>query len=80
MKKLEQLKKELQQTKDKLANAGYIKAQFLIEDEDEYQSQLELQWYKDELRDEIDALENQIRILETPVNQTRTVYPTSRAM
>jgi hypothetical protein len=50
--------------KDELANCGMSKAQFLIDDDDEYQDQLELGWHKSELRDQIDTLEREILLLK----------------
>jgi hypothetical protein len=56
--RLKKLDEDIETTEEKLSSAGYSKPQFLIDDDDddEYQSQLELGWYKDELRDTLKAL------------------------
>ena len=46
----------IEETEDRLNNAGQSKPQFLIDDDDEYQDQLELSWFKEEMRDIIDEL------------------------
>lgn len=57
---IESLKMELALAKEELQNAGRSKPQFLIDDDDEYQDQLELGWWKDEQRDKIKNLEESI--------------------
>lgn len=58
---IESLKRELALAKEELQNAGRSKPQFLIDDDDdEYQDQLELGWWKDEQRDVIKNLEESI--------------------
>jgi len=61
MNKLQELKAELATAKEELSNCGRSKPQFLIDDDDEYQDQLELGWHKDEIRDRIESLEKQIK-------------------
>ena len=55
MNKLQELKAELATAKEELSNCGRSKPQFLIDDDDEYQDQLELGWHKDEIRDRIES-------------------------
>ena len=57
---IESLKRELALAKEELQNAGRSKPQFLIDDDDEYQDQLELGWWRDEQRDKIKTLEESI--------------------
>jgi hypothetical protein len=57
---IKSLKNELAIAKEELQNAGRSKPQFLIDDDDEYQDQLELSWWKDEQRETIKTLEESI--------------------
>jgi hypothetical protein len=57
---IESLKNELATAKEELQNSGRSKPQFLINDDDEYQDQLELGWWKDEQRETIKTLEESI--------------------
>lgn len=75
---IDELKQALADKTQELANLAPSRPQFLVEDEDEYQDQLELLWAKRELIDEIDSIKEQIRVLEIPVNVpniARTAYP-----
>ena len=60
MTELQKLKADLATAKEELSNCGRSKPQFLIDDDDEYQDQLELGWAKEEIRDRIASLEKQI--------------------
>jgi hypothetical protein len=57
---IESLKRELALAKEELQNSGRSKPKFLIDDDDEYQDQLELGWWRDEQRDKIKTLEESI--------------------
>jgi hypothetical protein len=62
------LEKELREANEQLNNCGRVKPQFLMEpDSDEYQDQLELSWYKDELSDTIERLEERIDRAYDPI-------------
>jgi len=64
MNKLAKLQIALASYEEELANCGKSKPQFMIDDDDEYQDQLELGWHKSELIDKIDALRDEIQELE----------------
>ena len=53
------LEEQIESLNKELKSIRSAKPQFLIDD-DEYQDQLELSWYKSELRDEIKALEKEL--------------------
>jgi hypothetical protein len=57
---IKSLENELVIAKEELQNSGRSKPQFLIDDDDEYQDQLELGWWKDEQREKIKSLEESI--------------------
>lgn len=54
------LEEQIESLNKELKSIGSTKPQFLIDDDDKYQDQLELSWYKSELRDEIKALEKEL--------------------
>ena len=55
------LRAELASLKQELKELGASKPQYIIDDDEEYQEQLELGWYKRELIDRIDALERDLK-------------------
>ena len=58
------LKKELKHAKEELRACGYSKPQFLIDDDGEYQDQLEIGWAKAEIRERIELIEQEIAEME----------------
>lgn len=50
--------KEIERIEEELRQLDNPKPQFLIDDDDEYQDQLELRWYRAELREELKSLTN----------------------
>lgn len=60
MTKIKELQKAIASKEVELANIGSQKPQFLIEEDDEYQDNLELGWAKDEIRDEIKSLKESL--------------------
>jgi hypothetical protein len=75
MNHLQDLKKQLRTAKAELNNSGRSKPQFLIDDDDEYQDQLELGWWKDEQRQLIEQLQKDIEVLEAvAINTPKPKY------
>ena len=77
---IKNLKDELALAEQTLANAGRSKPQFLIDDDDEYQDQLELGWWKDEQYALIESLRKtiahyqSIKPITNPVNSMGLRY------
>lgn len=57
------IQSRLKEIAEEFANLGRSKDQHLIDDKDEYQEQLELGWYKDELYEEQEALKERLQSL-----------------
>ena len=71
--RIRELQNELKQAVNDLESAGNQKPQFLINDDDEYQEQLELGWWVQEQRAYIDSIKKELdELLSEEIEPTET--------